>query len=30
VSEDPKGDCVLDIMDYLEYIPECVKAETEV
>jgi len=30
VSEDPKGDSVLDIMDYLEYIPECVKAETDI
>ena len=29
-SEDPKGDSVLDILDYLEYIPECVKTEIEI
>ena len=30
MTEDPKGDSVLFIMDYLEYIPECVKTEIEI
>ena len=30
VSENPKGGIVLDIMDYLEYIPECAKTIIEI
>ena len=30
VSENPKGDIVLDIMNYLEYIPECAKTIIEI
>jgi len=29
-SEDPNGDTVLDIIDYLEYIPECRRVEEEI
>jgi len=29
-SEDPNGDTVLDIIDYLEYIPECRRVEQDI
>jgi hypothetical protein len=30
VNADPKGEAVLDVIDYLEYIPESVKAEKDI